>query len=142
MSSINSILDHPSIRVLIFRASVVEPWRIIIAIHTQDSEKDLHMKGQAEAATGKREGDLKENKPENIQDRHHHNHLPHLLPREGERPPAGQAKVLKIHDRILQAEIHLVEVNARMPGVARVATIIPPILTVSNLPVTVSWIEG
>ena len=130
-------------RVLIFRASVVDPWRIITAIHTRDPEKELHIKGQAETATGKREGDLKENKPENIQDRHHL-HLLHLVPREGERPPAGQAKVLKSHnDRILlQAEIHLAKVNTRMPKVAPVATIIPPVSTVGNLPVTVSWTEG
>ena len=88
-------------RVLIFRASVGEPLRIISTIHARDPEKDLHAKGHAETATGKRD-DLKENKPENIQDRHHHLHLPHLVPRGAERLPAGQAKVLKIHnDRIL-----------------------------------------
>ena len=85
-------------------------------------------------------GDLKENKPENVQDRHHL-YLPHLVPREVERPPASQAEVLKMHnDRILlQTEICLVEVNARMPGVA---PIIPPVSTVGNPPATVSWTEG
>ena len=68
--------------VLIFRASVAEPWRIITAIQTRHPQKDLHMKGQAEMVTGKREGDLKENKPENVQDRHHHLHLSHLVSRE------------------------------------------------------------
>ena len=120
-------------------------WRIITAIHTRGPEKDLHMKGQAETATGKRESDLKENKPENIQTRHHHLHLSHLVPREGERLPAGQAEVLKIHNdkTLLQAEIHLAEVNARMPRVAPVAAIVPPLSTVGILPVvTVSCIEG
>ena len=93
---------------------------------------------------GKREGDLKENRPANIQDRHHYPLLPSLVPREAERPPAGQAEVLKIHnDRILlQAEIRLAEMNARMPGVAPIAAIILPILTVGNLPETVPWTEG
>ena len=35
--------------------------------------------------------------PENVQDRHLYPHLPYLVPREAERPPAGQAKVLNIH---------------------------------------------
>ena len=67
MSSINSIFGSSFNEVLIFRALVVEPWRIITAIHTRDPEKDLHMKGQAETKTGKREGDLKGNRPENSQ---------------------------------------------------------------------------
>ena len=113
-------------------------------MHTRDPEKDHHMKGQTETATGKREGDLKENKSKNIQDRHHDLHLPQLTAREGERQLAGQAKVLKTHnDRILlQAENRVAEVNARVPGVASVAAIIPPILAVGNQPVTVSSIEG
>ena len=129
-------------RILIFRASVAEPSRIITAIHTRDPH--LHIKGLAETATGKTEGELKENMPENVEDRHHYPLLPHLVPREAERPPAGQAEVLKIHnDRIpLLAEIRLAEVNARMPGVAPIAVIIPPVLTVGNLPETVSSIEG
>ena len=131
-------------RALIFRASVAEPWRIITTIHTQDLEKDLHMKDQAETATGKRDGDLKDDRPGNIQDHHHYPHLPYLVPREAECPPASQAEVLDIHsDRILhQAGIRLAEGNARMPGVAPMAAIIPPVSTVGNLPVMVSWTEG
>ena len=87
-------MDCPSTRALIFRASVVEPWRIITAIHTRDPEKDLHMKDQAETATGKREGDLKDDRPGNVEDRHHYPHLSHLVPRKAERPPASQAEVL------------------------------------------------
>ena len=87
---------------MIFRASVAELWRIITTIHTRDPEKDLNMKDQAETATGKREGDLKDNRPGNSQDRHHYLHLPHLVPREAERTPASQAGVLDIHnDRLL-----------------------------------------
>ena len=63
-------LDRPSTRALISRASVVEPWRIVTAIHTRDPEKDLHMKDQEETASGKRECDLKDNRPGNVQDRH------------------------------------------------------------------------
>ena len=89
-------------RELIFRASVAEPWRIITAILTRDLEKDLHIKGQAESATWKRENDLKENRPEKFQGRHYYPNLPHLVPTKAERPPAGQAEVLKNHnDRIL-----------------------------------------
>ena len=134
-------MDRPSTIALIFKASVAEPWRIITAIHTRDPEKDLHMKDQAETASGKREGDLKDDRPGNVQDRHHYPHLPHLhtVPREAERPPASQAEVLGCHnDRILlQAGIRLAEGIARMPGV-----IIPPVSTVSNLPVMVFWTEG
>ena len=103
--------------------------------------KNLHMKGQAETTAGKREGNLKENRPENSQDRHHY---PHLVPREAVRLSAGQAEVLKIHNNriLLQAEICLIEVNAKMPRVAPTAAIIPSVSTVGNLPVTVSWIEG
>ena len=133
-------MDRPSTKVLIFRASVAEPWGIITAIHTRDPEKDLCMKGQTETASRKiaRLQDCKGNKPENIRDRHHP-HLPHPVPRGAECPPAGQAKVLNIHsDRILlQAEIRLAELNTRMPGVVPVS---PPVSTVRNLPVTVSWI--
>ena len=94
------------------------------------------MKGQAETATGKRQGDLKENRPENVQDHHHYPHLPHVVPREAEHPSASQDKVPKIHnDRILlQAEICLAKVNTRMPRVAPIAAIIPPISTIGNLP--------
>ena len=121
-------------RELIFRASVAEPWRIITTVHTRDPEKDLHMKAQVETAIGKREGDLKENR---------HLHFPHLVPREAECLPGGPAKVLKIHNNriLLQTEIRLAEVNTKMP-VAPVVAIIPPVSTVSNLPVTVPWIEG
>ena len=104
---------------LIFRASVAESWRIITAIHTRVPDKDLYMKGQAETASGKKEGDLKDDRPENVQDRHHYPHLPHLhaVTREAERPTASQAEVLDIHnDKILpQAGIHLAEGIARMP---------------------------
>ena len=102
------------------------------------------MKDQAETTTGKREGDLKDNRLGNVQDHHHYPHLPHLVPGEAECLPASQAKVLNIHnDRILlQAGIRFAEGNARMPRVAPMMTIIPPVSTVSNLPVTVSWIEG
>ena len=85
-------------RVLILRASVVEPWGIITAIHTPDPEKDLHIKDQAETATGKKD-DLKANRPENIQDCHHYSLLPHQVPREAEHLPAGQGEVLKIHTK-------------------------------------------
>ena len=133
-------------RVLIFKASVAEPWRIItaICIHTRDPEKDFQMKGQTAIATGKREGDLKENRPENVQDCHHYPLLPNLVPREAQRPPAGQIEVLKIHidGVLLQAEIRLAEADTRMPRVAPMAAIVPLISTISNLPVTVSWIEG
>ena len=120
----------------------MEPLRIITAIHTRDPH--LHFKGLAETATGKREGNLKENKSENIEDHHHYPLLPHLVPREAECPPASQAEVLKIHnDRIpLQEEIRLAGVNARMLGVAPMVVIIPLVLTVGNLPETVSCIEG
>ena len=131
---------------LIFMASVAEPWRIITAIHTRDPEKDLQMKDQAEAASGKRKGDFKDDRPGNVQDRHHYPHLPHLhaVPREAERPPVSQAEVLGIHnDRILlQAGIRLVKGIPRMPGVAPMVVIIPPPSTVSNLPVMVFWTEG
>ena len=137
-------MDRPSTKALIFRASVAEPWRIITAIHTRDPEKDLHMKDQAETATGKREGDLKDVRPGNVQDRHHYLHLSHLVPREAECPPASQAGVLDIHnDRfLLQAGICLAEGIARMPGVAPMGAIIPHVSTVSNLPVMISWTEG
>ena len=94
-------------RVLISRASVAKPWRIITAIHTRDQEKDLHMKGQTEAATVKKEGDLEEHRPENVQDWHHYPHLPHPVTREAEHLPTSQAEVLKIHKDsiLLQAEI-------------------------------------
>ena len=139
-------MDLPSTIALIFRASVAEPWRSITAIHTRDPEKDLHMKGQAETASGKKEGDLKDDRPGNVQDRHRYPHLPHLhvVPREAEHPPASQAEVLDSHnDRILlQAGIRLAEGVARMPGVAPVAAIIPPVSTVGSLPVMVFWTEG
>ena len=81
---------------------------IITPIHTRDPEKDLHMRDQAETATGKREGNLKDNRPGNIQDRHHY---PHLVPREAECPPASQAEMIDIHNNtiLLQAGIHLAE---------------------------------
>ena len=137
-------MDCPSTRVLIFWASVVEPWRIITAIHTRDPEKDLHMKDQEKAATWKREGDLGDNRARNIQGRRHYPHLPHLVPREAELLPASQAKVLNIHsDRILlQAGIRPVKENTRMLRVAPTVVIFSPVLTVGNLPVTMSWIEG
>ena len=69
----------------------MEPWRSITAIHTRDPEKDLHMKGQAETASGKKEGDLEDDRPGNVQDRHHYPHL-HAVPKEAEHPPASQAK--------------------------------------------------
>ena len=98
---------------LIFSASVAELWRIITAIHTRDPEKDLHMKDQAETASRKREGNLKDDRPGNVQDRPHYPHFPHLhaVPREVERPLVTQAKVLGIHDDriLLQAGIYLAE---------------------------------
>ena len=102
------------------------------------------MKDQAETAKGKREGDLKDNRPGNVQDRHYYLHLPHPVPTEAERPPASQAEVLNIHnDRfLLQAGIRLTEGNAGMPRVAPVVATILPVSTVGNLPVTLSWIEG
>ena len=110
------------------------------------SRESLHMKGQAETASGKKEGDLKDDRPGNIQDRHQYPCLPHLhvVPREAERPPASQAKVLDSHNnRIpLQAGICFAEGIARMPGLTPMAAIIPPISTVSNLPVMVFWTEG
>ena len=129
---------------MIFRASEAEPWRIITTIHTRDPEKDLHMKDQAETATGKKEGNLKDVRPGNVQDHHHYLHLPLLVPREAERLPVSQAGVLDIHnDRfLLQAGIHLAEGIARMPGVAPMVAIIPPVLTVSNLPVMIPWTAG
>ena len=112
-------MDRPSTKALIFRASVAEPWRIITVILTRDPEQDLHMKDQAETATRKREGDLKDDKPENGHDRHDYLHPPHLhvVPREAERPPASQAEVPDIHnDRILlQAGIRLAKGIARIP---------------------------
>ena len=120
----------------------MEPWRIITAIHTRDPEKDLHIKGQAETVSRKREGNLKDDRPGNVQDLHHYPHLPHLhvVPREAEPPPASQAEVLDIHnDRIpLQAGICLAKGITRMPGVAPMVVIIPPVSTVGNLPVMVS----
>ena len=138
-------MDRPSTIALIFRASVAEPWRIITAIHTRDPEKDLHMKDQAETGSGKKEGDLKDDRPGNVQDRPHYPHLSHLhaVPREAECPPANKAEVLDIHnDRILlQAGIRLAKGITRMPGVAPMVAIIPPISTVGNLPVMVFWTE-
>ena len=71
------------------------------------------MKDQAETATGKREGDLKDDRPGNVQDHHH----PHLVPREAEHSPASQAGVLGIHnDRfLLQAGIRLAEGSPGCP---------------------------
>ena len=130
-------MDRPSTIALIFWASVAEPWRTITTIHTRDPEKDLHMKDQAETASGKKEGDLKGNRPGNVQDRHHYPHLPqlHTVPREAEHLPASQAKVLDSqNDRILlQAGICLAKGIARMPGVAPMVAIIPPVSTVGNL---------
>ena len=104
------------------------------------------MKGQAATASGKKEGDLKDNRPGNVQDRHHYPHLPHLhaVPREAERLPASQAQELASHnDRILlQAGIRLAEGITKMPRVAPMAAIIPPVSTVGNLPVMVFWTEG
>ena len=104
---------RPSTIALIFKASVAEPWRSITTIHTQDPEKDLHMKGQAETASGKKEGYLKDDRPGNIQDRHHYPHLLdlHAVPREAECPPASQAEVLDSHNGriLLQAGIRLTE---------------------------------
>ena len=131
---------------LIFRASGAEPWRTITAIYTRAPEKDLHMKGQAETASAKKEGDLKDDTPGNVSGRHHYPHLPHLhaVPREAEHPPASQAEMLDGHnDRILlQAGIRLAERVGRMPRVAPMAVIIPSISTVGNLPVMVFWTEG
>ena len=58
-------------------------------------------------------------------------------------PASWSSQSAKIHnDRILlQTEICLAEVNARMSGVASVVAIIPPVLTVGNLPVCVYMIE-
>ena len=102
------------------------------------------MRDQAETATGKREGDLKDHRPGKVQDCHHYPHLPHLVPREAEHLPASQAEVLDIHNNriLLQAGIRLAKGNTRMPRVAPIVVIILPVLTVGNLQVMVSWKEG
>ena len=82
--------------------------------YSRSRERSPHERS-SRTTTWKRKDELKENRPENVQDCHHCPHLPHLVPREAERLLASQAEVLKIHNRILlQAEIHLAEVNATM----------------------------
>ena len=102
--------------------------------HLRSRERSPH---ESSSRDSNREegGDLKENR---------HLHFPHLVPREADCLPGSSAKVLKIYNNriLLQTEIRLAEVNTRMPGIAPVVGIIPPVSTVSNLPVTVSWIEG
>ena len=101
--------------------------------HLRSRERSPHERSSRDR-NKKRKGHLKDNRPGNVQNRHHYPRVPHLLPREAERPPASQAEVL-------QAGIRLAEGNAIMPGVAPMAATIPPVSRVSKLPVTVSWIE-
>ena len=83
--------------------------------HLRSRERSPHERSNRDSNREERRLINKENRPENIQEHQHYIHLPHLVPREAERLPAGQAKVLKIHNHriLLKAEIHLAEVNAR-----------------------------
>ena len=107
--------------------------------HSRSRERSPHERSSRDSNREQRRRSQRK-QAKNPQDHHHYPLLPHLVPREAERLPASEAEVLKIHSAriLLQAEIRLSEVNTRMPGVAPMAAIIPPVSTVSYLPVTVS----
>ena len=94
--------------------------------HSRSRERSPHERSSRNSNREERR-QSQENRPENVQDRHHYPYLPHLVPREAERPPAGRAKALKIHnDRILLSHQPLLLPQSRillqLPGTNKIYT--------------------